>query len=972
MISFCVNGQSDVDGLKNKLKTARQDTTKVNIYLKFFKSDLFYTNPKEVIDYSHKALRLSKKIAYPTGMVEAHNNLGYTYRVQSETDSALFHYNKGIEISKVNNYYKGLTNAHIGLGNTYNQLSKWDEAREEFLKVISLAESKSDSVQMGSAYNNLGNSYLNRSLFQNALENYQKSLSYGDSSIRQTALINIGVVHNMMGNKDLAREYFNKSIVYAKASNNKSYLAFIYKNLGVLEKKSGNYDESILNYNLALQHYESISDDFNISEILQNLGNVYLEKKEYPTAIGYYEKSLALQKTINHPSGICYNYLALGLTYNAMGRLSISQEYAKEAKNCSDSLNLLSYKMDAKELLALIFEKQGNLSEALRYQKEFKKLSDTINVINSKENIAELETKYQTTQKEQEINLLSAENEVANLQIQKQQSLKKILIITAIFLAILIAAIYSRYTIKAKANNKLRELDTVKSNFFTNISHEFRTPLTLILNPISKLLESQKDSEIEDELKLIHRNANRLLELTNQLLDLSKLEAGKLDLRVTKGNLKNTIEMVVASFSSLVESKDIDFIVSTENLNQSAYFDTDKLQKIVTNLLSNAVKFTPAGKSIKVFASVIKDDFKISVKDSGPGIREDELYQIFNRFHQNKELASSFGGTGVGLTLTKELVNLHHGVIIVNSKLGDGAEFEVVLPINKIQYAPHEVYEADDNEIEPELIVPIETSDEELTSTLNKPIALLAEDNNELRHYIASLLKHNYSIESCSNGKDGFERAIELIPDIIISDWMMPEMNGYDLCKALKNDVRTSHIPIILLTAKADMPSKLMALEIGADDYLSKPFNNDELLIRTNNLVKQRVALRKKFSEIMHLEGSLTEIQEPDKLFLERAITIVEKHLDNSEFSVIMFQTEIGMSRSQLHRKLKALTDQSASKFIRTIRLQQAAHYFRTNGYNVSEVAYQCGFNNLSYFALCFKEKYGLTPTEYQQTKASS
>lgn len=960
-----IGAQTEVDSLKKVAATTRVDTIRVNTYLHFFFTDLFYDQPSEVIAYSHLARVLATEIGFTKGLVKAHNNLGYTYRTQSENDSAFYHYGRAVKKAESLDFYKGLTDAHIGIGNTHNQLGAWFEAIAAFSTVIDLAKKEGDSIQMASAHNNIGNTYLTQTKYEEALKNYQRAAAFGDASIRGVALINIAVVHNQMGNVDAARDYFQKGIEDAERLGKKGHLAFIYRNLGILEKKSANYEKSLDYYRTALEHYQKLSDDYSTSEIIQNMGNVYFEQKDFTKALGHYEQSLAIQARIDNAMGMCFNQLFVAKTLKELGQLERAKVLLNRVEICGDSLDLLSARADAAELMSKILKDEGLYEEALRYQITFKTLSDSIKGINSEERIAELETQYQTTQKESEIQLLSTQNEIANLKIEKQNNTRNFLIIVALILLVLSLALYSRYAIKNKAAEKLRELDALKSRFYTNISHEFRTPLTLILNPLDRLLNGDGKVSQKNEVMVAYRNAERLLELTNQMLDLSKLEAGKLNLQVVSIDLKDFITVTSASFESWAESKNISFATQLDFDDPKGYLDTDKLHKILNNLLSNAFKYTPSGGSVNFKAASKKGKLYLAISDTGDGFSANDQQLIFDRFHQVSP-SQEQGGTGIGLTLTKELVLLHKGSIEVESQHQKGSTFSVEIPIAKDFYTTAEIATIPSIIQKQQKREKIHQSNNRKVAPKNAQLVLVVEDNEDLRTYLGNLLEPKYQVHFATNGQKGLEKAQKLIPDLIISDWMMPKMHGGQLCEAIKTDERTSHIPLVLLTAKVDQESKVGGLSIGADDYLAKPFDNQELLVRVENLIKQRETLRLKYAETLLVEPSKISIPDPDKLFLEKALEQVNTHITDSAYSVEQFQKAMGMSRMQLHRKLKALLDQSASEFIRNLRLQRAADMLSQKKLQVSEVAYQCGFNNLSYFGQCFKEKFGVSPSQYE------
>lgn len=574
---------------------------------------------------------------------------------------------------------------------------------------------------------------------------------------------------------------------------------------------------------------------------------------------------------------------------------------------------------------------------------------------------------------------------------------------------------------------KLEELDKMKSRFFANISHEFRTPLTLILGPVEKIISSVKDKTITGELNMVHRNARRLQKLINQLLSLSKLESGKLELQAQEMDAIPLIKGYVQSFESLAKQKGIELVITTEVDSIQIWIDQDKIEAILYNLLSNAFKFTEEGGKIEVTVAVpplipppggvtqpvtrnlqpATDSLEIKVFDTGKGIPPEQLPHIFDRFYQaDNGYSKDQEGTGIGLALTKELVELHHGKISVESELGVGTTFMVVLPLGKEHLREEEIVGSwqlavgipplvppqGGEMLEPSTDIPLNTNNKRsvrsgvkgsttdnnlqpVTSNLQqdkRPILLIVEDNADLRAYIRGCLDQSYKILEAENGKEGLEVAIEHVPDLIISDVMMPEMDGNELSRHLKSDERTSHIPVILLTARASMESRIEGLETGADDFITKPFDAQELQVRVKNLIQQRRILTEKLMKGAREKGAAnwvelsdSGINMMDQKFLQKALKIIEDNLSDPEFKIDHFSKAMALSHSQLYRKIHALTDQSPNEFIRSTRLQKAAEMISKHEANIAEIAYDVGFNNPSYFAECFKKQFGKLPSEF-------
>lgn len=540
---------------------------------------------------------------------------------------------------------------------------------------------------------------------------------------------------------------------------------------------------------------------------------------------------------------------------------------------------------------------------------------------------------------------------------------------------------------------KVRELDQMKSRFFANISHEFRTPLTLLTGPIEEIRKHLPDpsGRIHGFLDTMKSNAQRLNRLINQLLDLSRIETGNFKLQVSEGNLSDFIRTIALSFLSLAESKNIRYQFTIPRLKDSVYFDADKLEKILINLISNAFKFTADGGQIKVNLKYVNPEGKktpsqavISVRDTGKGIGKDDMEKIFERFYQvSSSDTREYDGTGIGLSLTKELVDICRGEIKLNSEIGKGSTFSVILPVSRSEFADDEIIEKTYAEAqvkdqgillkeEESIVNPdkdrgiLETGEEPLVDQdRDQNIILIVEDNTDLRDYISRNLGESYVIIESGNGNDGFNRAIETIPDLIISDIMMPEMDGIEMCAKLKDDIRTSHIPIVLLTAKAGRDSKLEGLETGADDYIIKPFDAEELKIRVKNLIIQRKKLREKFHRDFFINEKIPQLTNADERFVQKAKTVIENHMTNPDFNTNSFSQRLGISRMQLYRKLRGFADQSPSEFIRNIRLKHSVILLKEGNDNITQIAYHVGFNDPTYYSTCFRELYGVPPSEY-------
>ncbi len=554
-------------------------------------------------------------------------------------------------------------------------------------------------------------------------------------------------------------------------------------------------------------------------------------------------------------------------------------------------------------------------------------------------------------------------------------------------------------------SEKLKEMDQIKSRFFANISHEFRTPLTLIMGPIEQRLSLCRDKQQQKELQMMLRNSQRLLSLINQLLDLSKLDSGKMKLQAARQNIIPFLKGLVGSFESLVVQKPLDLTLQTEEENILLYYDPEKLEKVICNLVANAVKFTPSkGKiivSVKTYNAMEKDYpggyLEISFRDTGIGIPAGQLPYIFDRFYQaDDSLAHEHHqkGSGIGLALVKELVNLHHGDISVHSSEKKGTKFIIRLPLGKAHLKPDEIFE----NLEPVEVVkseallyrreqtqpwevPTDDMIEKEENRVEKPesdepgeeeknVILVVDDSADVRAFIKSSLEPFYTIVEAADGREGIDKARAIIPDLIVSDVMMPNVDGFELCRELKTDIKTSHIPVVLLTAKASEESIIEGLETGADDYITKPFNTKILLTRIKNLIDLRCQLQEKIQREMMLHPTEMAVSSMDQEFMQELKKSVEKNMADEEFGVDELANGLYMSRATLNRKLRALTGESTNQFIQSYRLKRAAQLLKTNFGNVTEVAFEVGFSNSAYFTKCFKEKFHQLPHTFQASES--
>jgi signal transduction histidine kinase/ligand-binding sensor domain-containing protein/DNA-binding response OmpR family regulator len=536
-------------------------------------------------------------------------------------------------------------------------------------------------------------------------------------------------------------------------------------------------------------------------------------------------------------------------------------------------------------------------------------------------------------------------------------------------------------------NEQLEEQDILKTHFFVNISHELRTPLTLIINPLDVILKQTEQDNIHHHyFILMQQNARRMLRLVGQLLDIKKIDDKQYNLRIINSELVNFTSNIVKSFLDLAKTNHIELINKTIIEELSGWFDADIIEQIIFNLISNAIKFTPQNKKIEievisepVHNSIKMSDYvKIVVSDTGIGIEEDKIHKVFDRFYQAEAMSTrKYQGSGIGLAICKELIELHQGNIYVESKFGEGSSFHILFPIKKNYYNPDQILETEQDyslkmtpDLEIEKMQPIKLpKSSKLKNNKqedNMRIILVVEDNFDLCNLISSELRHHFIVEEAQNGFIGWKKATRIVPDLIISDIMMPQMNGIQLCSKLKSDERTSHIPVILLTARTSIEHQLEGIHAQADDYVMKPFNIDVLKAKIENLIANRENLKQIYKNYPILQENIDTSNLPDEKTLYKLVQIIENNITNENLTAEFICREIGMSKTNLYRKLKATTGMSINIFIRNVRLKKAAILIRQSDMLIMDICSATGFQNVSHFFHSFKELYNVSPAQYK------
>ena len=972
-MSCFVIGQNDqkLDSLKHKLSLSNTDTDTFEILDQIIRAYLT-KNMDSTRTYNDKLLKLAKSTKNIDVAIKGYNLASNYYYYNSQLDSCLLLVKKSSFMLSDSEDYKIKSDLYRKLSILSRANSNF-EAYEEYARRSLLEAKKSGEWELiSSSLLVLGNIFYNKNDFSNALKYYLKvdsvhTVNKSQTSNLSLAYENIALVYSELKNKK-ALDYLDKSKnVHEKLGNNSGVFNCI-RLKGNFYANQKDYDNAIKYLSKTIPFYESFGEPNKLIEVYSEIILAYAQTGNFQKAEKLVKKGLEITSQIGFSQfGLNSMQFSTGIFYLEQNDYEKAIDFLKEAERTVPSKGTDYYLRERKEIteaLKKAYFGQKDFEKAFTTSERLLILVDSLNIQNKEKLTTELETKYQTEKKEQEITLLKSQKKLAEQQKKNQRNLflggLGVTTIAGLFLFIL-------YRNRQKTNTKLKELDKIKSNFFANISHEFRTPLTLIADPINEALDNDALSDKKrQQFTVAQQNSERLLSLVNQVLDLSKIDAGQLKLHIQNDNALKLISALSASFSYSAKQKGISYLVNIEKKEENVWFDKDAVEKITINLLSNALKYTPENGSVTCNAYTDNNRLFFEIKNTGKGLSSEDLNNIFERFYQSNEQNQ---GTGIGLALVKELVELHKGTISVNSVPNAWTTFTVTLPVDKNSFKNEEFVGTTSTGAIRKTPIPSHSTNENAEEFTDSelPILLIVEDNADLRTLLKQTFDTRYNVMTASNGKIGVELALEHIPDLIISDIMMSEKDGITLTKELKTDERTSHIPIILLTAKAEVESQFEGINTGADDYITKPFDKKLLKLKVEKLIESRKKLQLRYSQEIVLRPKDIAITNIDERFLEKVQVVLDQNLVESSFSIEAFSKAVGLSRMQLHRKIKALTGLSASEFIRSQRLKLAAQLLKKSDINISQVGYTVGFNDHSYFTKCFKEAYNCTPTEYSK-----
>lgn len=762
----------------------------------------------------------------------------------------------------------------------------------------------------------------------------------------------LGNVYISLKKPDDAIRYFERSLHIETSLNSGLGKAINYANMGEAYRIQGNTDKAMEFYQLSLDENVQLNNPLGEAICLASMGEVYLDLGHNTLAKNHAKQALEKLEGINdlyHHIMISFTLCQAYISLNEIDEASVLI-----ASILKETQQLKSYILIKKAygLMVTIYKRQNAFDAALDAKELETVYNDSTNKTANEVKIIELEAIYRNKEAQQHINYLTKENTLTK-QTRKDQFL--IFVLISVLLSVLLLFFYYAYRKRRLINDELRRVNDIKSRFFNNITHEFKTPLTLIKGPIQQLLKKATKQDDQELLKLVEKNSNILLNLVDKTLNLSRIEANTFEVYYQEGNLKALLNQCFLTFNYAAKDKQLKFHILLE---ETGFVKLDKtiITLLVNNLMSNAIKYTPPFGVIKVLGVCNTTSYTLSVTNTvhKTNINIDKL---FDRYYTNP--SENTQGTGIGLALVKELSALYQAPISVHYEPGDSIEFSIDFPthctqLNRLETANQNVSQTEDACFDDQ-----------------KPILLIAEDNADMRFYFKSIFVDEFNVIEAEHGQEALDNALACIPDVVLSDVMMPVMDGLDLCNALKSNPNTNHIPILLISAVSEKNIVLEAYNIQADDYIVKPFTGDVLLSKVTNLIKIRELLKAKYLKSLEEEPTISLFNTQDS-FQKLLKDIVEDDLLDTEFNVEEFCKKIHMSRSQLHRKLTALFGMSATEFIRFYRLKKAKELLKTTGMNVTEVCFACGFNSPAYFSKHFKAMQGLTPKEYQKQSKSS
>ncbi len=891
--------------------------------------------------------------------------------------------------SEKNKDDKTLALACKAMGQRMRDRSNFSQAIIYHQNGLSAAIRSKDTIITTQLLNQLGTDFRRIDALPEASDYHFRALRLaeayslkGDSVIEKNkvmALNGIGNIYVSLKNMPEADKYFREALAQEKKMGSALGQAINYANIGNVFKLTEQYDSALVYYRHSMEQNTVARSKLGIGLCHIHFGEIYEKKKEYGKAETEFQQAYDIMERIYDKWHWLRACLALGRINLLQNNDEKAREYILLAKDKAEEVNTPEHLSEVYNLLYQLYERKGDYRNSLNMYKLSKAYQDSVQNVGKINQALDMRINYEREKSTLHIDRLNAMYE---MQKREKKVITTAAVITVVLMVLFLAALAYAFINRNRSNKILKNVDKMRSDFFTNVTHEFRTPLTIILGFISHIRGQEKTvtPELAAYLSAMEKQGDNLLQLVNRILNMAKLEAGMETPEWKNGNIIAYLQMIVEAYRLFAEEKKISLNFYAEESSLEMDFVPHYIDEIARNLLSNAIKFTPAGGRITLSVFAVKNnEIVIKVKDNGRGIAKEDLKRIFEPFYQTSDIDVNTG-SGIGLHYVKQLTEAMHGTISVESKTGEGSTFTVVLPLKQqgetvfpvlkideiLKLLPFAKGKAEQREKGKEAAGECRQTDARDTETT----ILVVEDNKDIVFYIQSLLPAIYRVVHANNGQEGFDLAKELVPDLIVSDVMMPLKDGFSLCREVKSSELLNHIPVILLTAKNAVEDQLKGLECGADAYIRKPFHPNELLIRVEKLLENRRVLKEKYLlEIFRNDGKAPERAGKDVNmdFLQRVTDIVYSEMRNPAFTPSALADKLCLSLSQLNRKMTAVAGHNPSAYILKLRIDRAKKKLASENTSITDIADECGFYDLAYFSRTFKKQTGITPSQYRR-----
>lgn len=874
----------------------------------------------------------------------------------------------------------GIMVTHRELGKLYRENNRFSDAIEASIEGLKVAQQLADTSEIIQALNSTGTNFRRIGALTEASSYHYEALEYCDAysdktsvealKNRNISLNGIGNIQLTLGNNETAERVFRAALAGEEKLHSPLGQAINYANIGSIFESKGLLDSAWHYYSQSMKYNIIANSNLGISLCHNHFGGIYEKRRAWDKALAEYHSAYDIMKASSDKWHWLESCLSLARAYFYKGDKANANKYLAQARDTATDIKSLEHLAKVYQLYYLINEADGNFNEALRNYKLYNVYTDS--VVNTKNYIHLQNTIVNYERKKRDLDVATIKS---NFERERRLTQALIYFAAGLISVSFIALLALLYALRMRARNQriMQKTEKMRTNFFTNITHEFRTPLTAILG-LGEQLESgqlKKDKEIMAAGSVIMRQGNSFLELINQLLDISQVQSsiGKADWRT--GNVVILLQMLVESFEMQARNQNIDLRFVTAETEVTMDFVPHYVKKMMSNLIANALKYTPDGGKVYVSSGRKNNKIEIRVVDTGCGIHPEDLPHIFKPFFQgeNSRMPAS---SGVGLSLVHQIVKAMNGDITVVSALDKGSAFTLILPLRHgtekwATWIPPEIMTACRRQRNTPQ--PVETPAPSCCEDNSKETVLIAEDNSDVLFYIGSQFGKKYNLLFAKDGEEAFEKAENFIPDLIITDVRMPGMDGYEFCRQIRASELTNHIPVIILTAKGNEEDRIKGIEAGAEAYLTKPFNSEELNVLTAKLLEIRKVLREKYSRALN-EGTEANIQltTAEQNFLTRLTDLVYAQMIKGEIDIENLASDMAMSRSQLNRKTIAVTGYNISNYILQVRMSKAKRLLDADiSTPIGEIALECGFTDMGYFSRTFKNLFRMTPSQYRK-----